>query len=68
MIGHTPIEQLGGENPPALPELPRITRYTRVPVRVIGMPVWTDRAITAMVELYRQHRIANDAAAQVADR
>jgi hypothetical protein len=45
--------QLGGDNPPALPELPRIAPRTRKPVRLVGDPAWSDRAIALVAELAR---------------
>lgn len=49
-------ETICGDNPPALPELPPITRRTRKPVRLIGHPQWSDRALAGMVELYRSDK------------
>lgn len=60
MTATTPIEYIGGANPPALPALPPIAPRTRTrkPVRIIGAPVWTDRAVASVVEIYRAEQRA----------
>ena len=55
MNGWTDPAQLGGDNPPALPQLPPITRRSRLTARRIiagatveGRPQWTPETLAAL--------------------
>lgn len=56
MTATTPIECIGGDNPPELPERPRIAPRTRKPVRIIGAACWSERAIRAVAAIYHTER------------
>ena len=54
----TPTELIGGANPPALPQLPPITRRSRLTARRIiagatveGRPQWTPETLAALAAM-----------------
>ena len=59
----TPIEFIGGENPPALPQLPPITPRPRLTARRIiagasveGRPQWTPETLRALADMRAQEQ------------
>ena len=58
----TPIEFIGGANPPALPQLPPITPRPRLTARRIlatatveGRPQWTPETLRALADMRARH-------------